>query len=679
MPPSRRNARTGHTTDVAALPIAGETRTHRRMDFAFHHVRAEPAYTLVEAIAYPSLDPPTGKAKVPASEAWRVDTYGTFMRADTLRRFAHDFMVQGRAIDSDHDHGVIGALVESYLTRDGHPEYPPGVWVTTVKVTDADTRARIAAKKLKGLSIEFFSAVREVKVTFEKIGPKKLGEIVDPLPIFLSLVENPAIRIGFSGVEASDGAETGDTQEGDGEGTDPAEPAEGEGADAPGAVAAKSTATTAATDVAELELDEPTVAEWSIGARAALTADRIDGSPTTHFWRCADPSTAAAASTTAGDVASRKTPEETVPMEIQSQTPAPTEKDTATDTALTTGAIAAATIAPATTVDATATTETPAPAATTSTTDAAPAPASNASTTDVAPSTDTSVATSTPADSDDREHPAPAHAALSADFENALIARVTLAARGVRTSDEFTPEVAADIRKRADAGEGFAAIWAEKKAMTTFRAVAQAAEWTLYCVMDDAFYDYGSTDEGKVDAVEQAAKEFAVAMSAICAEARTDLAARSAGTAATTGTDGAAAEPVKHAARAGKALSKKNLDRLTAICTQLTGASTDLTGMIAEYSEPAEGEGTGDGTATQLSATPKAGDGPAPTRVERTAREAELEAKVTELQKRVEELEEVPGAPRSAGEQRGAGSGNPAPAKTGFRWGIIPDSLLPRR
>ena len=146
MPPRRQPlARSARTDDVAALPIAGETRTHRRMDFAFHHVRAEPAYTLVEAIAYPSLDPPTGKAKVPASEAWRVDTYGTFMRAETLRRFAHDFMVQGRAIDSDHDHGVIGALVESYLTRDGHPEYPPGVWVTTVKVTDADTRARIAA------------------------------------------------------------------------------------------------------------------------------------------------------------------------------------------------------------------------------------------------------------------------------------------------------------------------------------------------------------------------------------------------------------------------------------------------------------------------------------------------------------------------------------------------------
>lgn len=670
--PTRRQplARSGHTTDVAALPIAGETRTHRRMDFAFHHVRAEPAYTLVEAIAYPSLDPPAGKAKVPASEAWRVDTYGTFMRADTLRRFAHDFMVQGRAIDSDHDHGVIGALVESYLTREGHPEYPPGVWVTTVKVTDADTRARIAAKKLKGLSIEFFSAVREVKVTFEKIGPKKLGEIVDPLPIFLSLVENPAIRIGFSGVEASDGAETGDTEEGDAEGTDPAEPAEGEGTDAPGAVAAKST------DGAEIEHDEPTVAEWSIGARAALTADRIDGSPTTHFWRCADPSTAASASTTAGDVASRKTPEETVPMEIQSQTPAPTEKDTATDTALTTGAIAAATIAPATAVDATATattTEAPAPTTTTTTTDAAPA--SNASTTDVASSADTSVATSaTPAVDPEPAAvtPTPAHAALSADFENALITRVTLAARGVRTSDGFTPEVAAEIRKRAEAGEGFAAIWAENKAMTTFRAVAQAAEWTLYCVMDDAFYDYDATDEGKVDAIEQAAKEFAVAMSAICAEARTDLAARAAGK-----TVDPNAPSVTHGARAGKALSKKNLDRLTTICTQLQGASTDLSGMIAEHSEPAEGEG--DGTATQLSATPKTGDGPAPTRVERTAREVELEAKVTELQKRVEELEEAPGAPRSAGEQRGEGTGNPAPAKTGFRWGIIPDSLLPRR
>lgn len=369
-------------------------------------------------------------------------------------------------------------------------------------------------------------------------------------------------------------------------------------------------------------------------------------------------------------------------MEIKSQTPAPTEKDTATDTALTTGAIAAATIAPATTVDASTTTETPAPAATTTTTEAAPA--SDASTTNVAPPADTSVATSA-APAVDPEPvaatPAPAHAALSADFENALITRVTLAARGVRTSDEFTPEVAADIRKRAESGDGFAAIWGEKKAMTTFRAVAEAAEWTFFCVMYEIFCDYDSTDEGKVDELEQAAKEFAVAMSAICAEARTDLAARSAGATAATGTDGASAEPVKHAARAGKAISKKNLDRLTTICTQLQGASTDLSGMIAEYSEPAEGEGTGDGTATQLSATPKTGDGQTPTRVERTAREAELEAKVTELQKRLEEFEEAPGAPRSAGEQRGEGSGNPAPApaKPGIRWGILPDNLFPNR
>lgn len=661
MPPRTLTARRSASpaTDVATKPAAGERHVHCRLAFAFRAVRAEPASTLVEAVAYPSFDPPA-KGVVSTKEAWRVDTYGTFMRPATLTKFAHDFMVQGRAIDSDHDHGVIGALVESYITREGDPEYPGAVWVAKVRVTDPATRARIAKQDLRGLSIEFFSIVREVKVTFDgKVGKKKLGEIVDPLPVFLSLVENPAIRIGFNEISSSDGAELEDDDADEAE--EPNEEPEGEDddADEKPPVAAKKAAA-------------PVVSEWGRATRADAVIDRIGAPPALHFWRCAStPAGATRADAepvtpTHADADTTAPPEEPAPMEIQSPTPIdPPKKD---ETA-------------------------PAPAAAEPTTELEVSP-------QAVPASEGTTPVAEPATSPVAEEPAPVAtttpaatlSSLSADFERHLIARVTLAARGVKTDEEFTPEVAAEIRKRAESGDGFAAIWAEKKAMTTLRAVAQAAEWTFYCVMDDIFWDYDSTDEGKVDELEVAAQEFADAMKVLCAEARTALAARAEGKAVDP-----AAPPVTHAARVGKALSQKNLDRLSSICSQLSTAQGDLASMITEYSAPADGEVTTEGTA-QMSADAQGApaaelEGRAaqhepervpPAQVQsddvpaKSAREVELEREVQalraregELERRLAEFEDAPAEPRSRGENNPPQGAQGAPAQRSVWTGAL--------
>lgn len=182
----------------------------RRLTFAFR--RSESDRALVEGIAYLSLDPPASLEVEEPEARLRIDSWGTWMRRATLEKFAHDFLTYGRAVDSHHDHGPVGNVVESYLTREGNPDYPPDVWVVKSRVYDAETLAEIDREELRGFSIEFFS---ELKVRTLLVGGAKVrtGEIVGPVPIFLSLVENPSIGQPFASVERRSAAPAGDLPE----------------------------------------------------------------------------------------------------------------------------------------------------------------------------------------------------------------------------------------------------------------------------------------------------------------------------------------------------------------------------------------------------------------------------------------------------------------------------------
>lgn len=182
--------------------------TRIRRVSAFEIRRAESKRALVWGVAYPGLRPPEDDVLDAGEAALRIDSYRTWMRPETLERFAHDFMERGRAIDAHHDHGVIGTLVESYMTREGSEEFPADCWVAAVKVYDADVLAAVASGALKGFSIEMLlpkDGYREH--VFKLAGQQKTlrtWELVKPEPTFLSLVKNPATGIAFSEVELRD-------------------------------------------------------------------------------------------------------------------------------------------------------------------------------------------------------------------------------------------------------------------------------------------------------------------------------------------------------------------------------------------------------------------------------------------------------------------------------------------
>lgn len=186
----------------ASLDAPTEVAARRRVDFAIRAVREETDYTLVEGIAYPALDVPES-GEVPGEDAFRIDSYRTWMSPETLRAFAYKFLERGTGgIDSHHDHGTVGAIVESWITREASAQYPALVWVVTVKVLKETTRQELRDGKLKGFSIEFTGKYREKVLTVTGVGKVRTGEILDPYPLTLSLVKAPAIGILFEGVEA---------------------------------------------------------------------------------------------------------------------------------------------------------------------------------------------------------------------------------------------------------------------------------------------------------------------------------------------------------------------------------------------------------------------------------------------------------------------------------------------
>ena len=87
----------------------------------------------------------------------RRDTDGNFMTAETIEKMAHDFMMNKRnsQISKSHDGNTNkGCVVESFIAKEGDPDFIAGSWVVGVYVPDAEIWKSIEQGKLTGFSIE---------------------------------------------------------------------------------------------------------------------------------------------------------------------------------------------------------------------------------------------------------------------------------------------------------------------------------------------------------------------------------------------------------------------------------------------------------------------------------------------------------------------------------------------
>lgn len=88
----------------------------------------------------------------------RPDAQREFMRADQIRKMAHEFVRSGRManIDVMHNNKVVKgcSVVESFIAGDTDPDYIPGSWVVGIHVPDVGLWQSIKKGDINGFSME---------------------------------------------------------------------------------------------------------------------------------------------------------------------------------------------------------------------------------------------------------------------------------------------------------------------------------------------------------------------------------------------------------------------------------------------------------------------------------------------------------------------------------------------
>lgn len=87
-----------------------------------------------------------------------VNSFGDVYTREAIVDFAYEFARQGYLLDIDHDNvdvtGTKYYVVESFIARDGDPDFIDGSWVVGVKVLDADLWSKILSGAINGFSFE---------------------------------------------------------------------------------------------------------------------------------------------------------------------------------------------------------------------------------------------------------------------------------------------------------------------------------------------------------------------------------------------------------------------------------------------------------------------------------------------------------------------------------------------
>lgn len=86
-----------------------------------------------------------------------LDTYGEFMTAEDIETMAHRFMQLDlrTVIDTEHNNIPNGAYpVESFIAREGDPDYTPGAWVLGVHIPNDGLWRKVKSGELNGFSFQ---------------------------------------------------------------------------------------------------------------------------------------------------------------------------------------------------------------------------------------------------------------------------------------------------------------------------------------------------------------------------------------------------------------------------------------------------------------------------------------------------------------------------------------------
>lgn len=93
------------------------------------------------------------------------------MTAADVEALAYEYMARKNevGVDSQHNHQVIPGctIVESFIAREGDPDFIPGSWVVCCHVDDDATWEKIKAGELNGFSMEALVLKEEVEAEID--------------------------------------------------------------------------------------------------------------------------------------------------------------------------------------------------------------------------------------------------------------------------------------------------------------------------------------------------------------------------------------------------------------------------------------------------------------------------------------------------------------------------------
>ena len=201
------------------MPVESDTRSARR--FVEISRQAEDAsgrriiWGEVMVPAQVSVEPGETYRQSELDKALHFD--GMFLTTEAVRDLAYRGI--RTPIDTLHNNRKVSAdIVESFVARDDQAPWTPGAWVVGVQVLDGaryqmnhedrDVWEDIERGTLTGFSIDFRLMVEEFSIVVtddegENPHPMNVLRGTEPVPLFLSLVPNPAVGRHFQQISRS--------------------------------------------------------------------------------------------------------------------------------------------------------------------------------------------------------------------------------------------------------------------------------------------------------------------------------------------------------------------------------------------------------------------------------------------------------------------------------------------
>lgn len=96
-----------------------------------------------------------GEVYVPGDPEHR-DSHEQYMSAGEIEKMAHRFMesMRLRNVDKEHDEQPgEGVIVESFIAREGDPDFAPGAWVVATKILKDETWQAVKNGEITGYSL----------------------------------------------------------------------------------------------------------------------------------------------------------------------------------------------------------------------------------------------------------------------------------------------------------------------------------------------------------------------------------------------------------------------------------------------------------------------------------------------------------------------------------------------